>query len=324
MICARRVLRPEYRRLSDELSLERGVIALLCERSRRKWQSLGVGSHHPAHRRTISIPIMRDGRILPSPRKIAAAAAAAANHGQKAAEQRQDGGDQGVSLVLSPPSPKLAATAFPPPSPADSASSQPGSPTSERLLRNTGRPPMSAGSTSSSATTRGARNSRPATVRRPPPPPPAPLDLPMFAELDFSDALGNQQPRPVVPPSTASWLLADPPAGQQRRSSATSSLAGGIAGTVMAEAGNMLSRLSFGSSSATSPLASPTLLPLAQNQSSIMAQQQAQAAAAMSAGGPADSRTALVGSPQMGGSPSSEAMRSPALSDSHVVVVEQH
>ena len=320
-----RVLRPEYRRLSDELSLEGGVIALLCERSRRKWQSLGVGSNHPAHRRTISIPILRDGMLIPSPRKAAALAASK----NAAVEQRRDqdendqyasAADPAVSLVLSPPSPKKSSafSSQQPSSPPESAAAPGSEPTSPRNdsssgLRSPARPSFKLNS--------HKNNGRSASTRRPPPPPPAPLDLPVFSDLDFSDALGHQQPRPIVPPSTASWLLADPPVSRSlgaRTGSASSASGGG--GGAMAEATNMLSRLSFGSSS-TSPLASPTLLPLAQNS---MSAQQAVAAAA-SEDEYLASRTALVGSPSLGPpSPTSDATKSPTLSDSHVVVVEHH
>ncbi|GAA5987804.1 hypothetical protein JCM10908_007222 [Rhodotorula pacifica] len=310
------VLRPEYRRLSDELSLEGGVIALLCERSRRKWQSLGVGSNHPAHRRTISIPILRDGILIPSPRKAAIAASRkeAAEQQQQQQDEHQSlpGPDPAVSLVLSPPSPKKP-SAFrsqmpeSPELPSGSHESHPSSPRSESGgLRSPARASFKGMS---------SRNGRPAS-RRPPPPPPAPLDLPVFSELDFSDELGNQQPRPIVPPSTASWLLADPPTPRAlgRKNSKSGVSAGGGGGGAMAEATNMLSRLSFGSSS-TSPLTSPTLLPLAQNS---MSAQQARAAVAGSDG--------FGGSPRLGApsSPNSDVTRSPTLSDSHVVVVEQH
>ncbi|GAA5873364.1 hypothetical protein JCM3774_000759 [Rhodotorula dairenensis] len=319
------VLRSEYRRLSDELSLEGGVIALLCERSRRKWQSLGVGSNHPAHRRTISIPIMRDGILMPSPRKKAAEAAAAAAPATVAAgkqkavaeeEEEMSGAvvaDPAVSVVLSPPSPKKP-SAFssrrqpdaPEPSSAhDSHPSLPRSDSGAGGLRSPARSSFKPRDARQAGRSDAAAGSRSGVNRRPPPPPPAPLDLPVFAELDFSDALGNQQPRPIVPPSTASWLLADPPASAaaNRRKGSGSSASGAGGGGALAEATNMLSRISF-SSSSTSPLASPTLLPLAQN--------------------PMSSSQA-GGSPSLDvSSPSSEAPRSPTLSESHVVVVEHH
>ncbi|GAA6048405.1 hypothetical protein JCM3770_003742 [Rhodotorula araucariae] len=211
------VLRTEYRRLADDLDLPGGVIGLLCERSRRKWRSLGVGLATPQPRGIL--PMRAPGAAQPLSVSVPPLAGMSAQAAQDDAGEPQsatterpaqptaEGGaapasESSVSLVLSPPSPVAeAGTATP------RARSLP-----SRTSHDSSRSHASNGHLGDAAHSRAPVPHQRTTRRAPPPPPPpAALDLPTFADLDFGDGapLGpSAHQRPALVPK-ASWLVSD-------------------------------------------------------------------------------------------------------------------
>ncbi|GJN91137.1 hypothetical protein Rhopal_004155-T1 [Rhodotorula paludigena] len=301
------VLRSEYRRLDRKLDLPGGIIGLLCERSRRKWRALGVGSAQPqAHsmmsvagaRRPLSVVVSAGVETKPEdedePKSAATERPAASDVKGKGKENDAPAdaaaGTLSPSLVLSPPSPEVERA----PQLPSQASSR-----SNSSSFHLGDPPR----TSSSA-------SGPRAPRRPPPPPAAPIDLPTFSELDFSDLHAPSAPgeRPVVIPR-ASWLLSD---ANNTGGGKSRSPSGGVAG-------GMLSRLSFGSSAGTrSPPDSATILPLSRAPShGDLRGEDAHGETVAQIGERNTSRTALVASSPEQSSP----VEGPASPVEHVQVV---
>ncbi|GAA5872913.1 hypothetical protein JCM8547_003263 [Rhodosporidiobolus lusitaniae] len=294
------VLRAPYRRLAVQSSIEGGIIGLLCERSRRKWRSLGVGTRTTAangrsplsvivpngvgagKRATTAVGVEVDGRDEQDEGeepKSAATMKAGAFSSQQQENQppsltdgasssspvspplhpldpsttegaAADASASTVELVLSPPSPsKRQQQPF-----SSSAASGSGSRTSHESSRSRAstssrhsqdqylqQPPRRSSGSSHSAGQNGRRVSR-----RPPPPPAAPLALPTFSELDFSDSLpdgvspNGYAGNGAVPIPTATWLLND---GAERALSVSTSPG----------QGGLMSRLSFTSSNGPTP-----------------------------------------------------------------------
>ncbi|BGP48907.1 Cell wall assembly regulator [Rhodotorula kratochvilovae] len=298
------VLRAEYRRLADKLDLPGGIIGLLCERSRRKWRSLGVGSatHQPRGILPMTVPGQPLSVVVPpssgtgveavqgeedepqsatTERPSQAQAQEAALPAAEGSTVVTSASESNVSLVLSPPSPTKAGTA-----PAASLPS--------RSSHDSARSHKSSASGASSAYLRESPRSHPSARQqqqrapRRPPPPPAALFLPTFTDLDFSDAVSadpaspqGQRP-PLVP--KASWLLSD----------GRDAVANAAAGA--------LSRLSIGSSG-TPTTASGALLP-----TSLSREESEENGIALAERN--SSRTALV-SGGGGGSPTDEMSGSP-------------
>ncbi|GAA5889409.1 hypothetical protein JCM5296_006353 [Sporobolomyces johnsonii] len=233
------VLRAQYRRLAAQSSIdEGGLIALLAERSRRKWRSLGVGSAQPQFKPTSAM--LRAGAgplsvVVPRSSSTGVDTHEGEEEPKSAVTERAppltvtlpdglshplappadaaaaDASASPVELVLSPPSPTRA----PPPLPPVTASSSPhtspyASPrTSQDSSRTEGflrDPPRSFRSRSASNTS----NSNKRQSRRPPPPPPAPLMLPTFSELDFSET-GPAPPTPQLPLPQPGWATLEDP-----------------------------------------------------------------------------------------------------------------
>ncbi|GAA5971176.1 hypothetical protein JCM11641_004173 [Rhodosporidiobolus odoratus] len=272
------VLRSTYRRLAAQLSIEDsvGIIGLLCERSRRKWRSLGVGTRSASNgsslngRNPLSVSVP-NGHVSPiaeqdEPKSQSTTRASSVSHDreQQDGNQTPNGGPSSstlvspstpptsppshplapteadeaaanasnVELVLSPPSPTAAFHNPPLPRPRSAASNPRSSHESARSRTSTSSDPQ--GFLQQPPWGKGLRQPRRA------PPPPAPLALPTFSELDFSEAIqggsGAQTAgyggRPAVPIPTATWLLNDGAAAD--RSSTSPS--------------GLMSRLSFGSS----------------------------------------------------------------------------
>ncbi|GAA5826492.1 hypothetical protein JCM11251_002396 [Rhodosporidiobolus azoricus] len=152
-----------------------------------------------------------------------------------------------VEFTFSPPSPTATFTNGPPLPPASSASSP------SRASHDSARSRTSSREGSSSQylqqpprrSSGSQQQARQARQPRRPPPPPAPIGLPTFSELDFSDAVVDSSAsstagyggRGAVPIPTATWLLND---GADRPSPLQQQGAGGL-----------MSRLSFGSSGPT-------------------------------------------------------------------------
>ncbi|GAA5896388.1 hypothetical protein JCM6882_001001 [Rhodosporidiobolus microsporus] len=161
-----------------------------------------------------------------------------------------------VELTFSPPSPTAT---FKPPALPSSSSSQP----DRRTSHDSSRSRTSSSHDGSQYLQQPSRRSSGSAAqqqhqqqrrqpRRPPPPPAAPIGLPTFSELDFSDALADPAAvstagyggRGAVPIPTATWLLND---GAERSNLVSSSShpqgpGGG---------GGLMSRLSFGSAGPT-------------------------------------------------------------------------
>ncbi|BGO92089.1 hypothetical protein NBRC10512_000820 [Rhodotorula toruloides] len=298
------VLRSEYRRMLAQLPPESGIVALLCERSRRKWRSLGVGSAQPgatliqpAPRRPLSI-------VLPPPAQQEVdveAVGAEADPGVEAepkstATERPPPGPFGPSekqskentapsdpLAGSEPPSSAVSLVLSPPSPSDSTPPPDSSASTSHLMRNATRSPPNGHDTRYlSDPPRSSRVRQQQQPRkRAPPPPPAPIEVPLFTDLDFSDALPSPAPgqRPQVAPG-ASWLLSDGRAG-----------------------GGMLSRLSISSQP------SDTILPLSHKSSSgaLKHQRQPSQETVASLANRNSSRTALVGESPTDDKPASGA-----------------
>ncbi|GAA6043627.1 hypothetical protein JCM8097_008297 [Rhodosporidiobolus ruineniae] len=275
------ILTTPYRRLAASLDLtdSGGLIGLLCERSRRKWRSLGVGvgvgerTAKAAGRRPLSILVpngngtgkgkesmstgveaeqgeededaksaatMKAGPFSPDSQEEGENRPPALEGGEQTESSAADASASTVELVLSPPSPTATFGARLPPLSASSRQSEDSSTGVDPTVY-LQQPPRS--------TKRSSKPSPQPRARRAPPPPAAPLDLPTFTDLDFSDAFNpadvpgysrsGEGPggRPVSLVPTASWLLND------------------SAAAVSAAA----SRLSFGNGGSRSP--SPSLLP---------------------------------------------------------------
>ncbi|GAA5957010.1 hypothetical protein JCM21900_001754 [Sporobolomyces salmonicolor] len=234
------VLRSQYRRLAAQSSIdEGGLIALLAERSRRKWRSLGVGSAQPQPRPT-SVMLKSGGGPLSVviPRSSSTGVDAHAegeeepNSSVTARAPRlnltspdgpshplapptdaaaADASASPVELVLSPPSPTRAPLSLPPVTASSSPHTSPyASPrTSQDSSRTEGflrDPPRLFRSRSASDTS----NSHKRQSRRAPPPPPAPLMLPTFSELDFSET-GQAPPTPQLPLPQPGWATLEDP-----------------------------------------------------------------------------------------------------------------
>ncbi|BGP25287.1 glucan synthesis regulatory protein [Rhodotorula toruloides] len=299
------VLRSEYRRILTQLPPASGIVALLCERSRRKWRSLGVGSAQPrttvlqpAPRRPLSI-------VLPPPAQRQADVEAVGEDGEGANEEPKStaterpppgpfgpSGEQSkenasptdpltgkeapssaVSLVLSPPSPSAST---PPP---DSSAS------TSQLMRDAARSPPNGHDTRylrDPPRSSRSRQQQQQPRKRAPPPPPAPIDVPLFTDLDFSDAFPSPAlgQRPQVAPG-ASWLLSDGRVGA-----------------------GMLSRLSISSAP------SDSILPLSHTSSSgaLRHQRQPSQETVASLANRNTSRTALVGDSPTDDKPASGAI----------------
>ncbi|BGP32766.1 Cell wall assembly regulator [Rhodotorula toruloides] len=298
------VLRSEYRRMLAQLPPESGIVALLCERSRRKWRSLGVGSAQPratliqpAPRRPLSI-------VLPPPdqQKVDVEAVGAegeagiAEEPKSTATERPPPGPFGPSderskentapsdpLTGSEPPSSAVSLVLSPPSPSDSTPPPDSSASTSHLMRNGSRSPPNGYDTrylrDPPRSSRVRQQQQPR--KRAPPPPPAPIELPLFTDLDFSDALPSPAPgqKPPVAPG-ASWLLSDGRAG-----------------------GGMLSRLSISSQP------SDTILPLSHKSSSraLKHQRQPSQETVASLANRNTSRTALVGESPTDGKPASGA-----------------
>ncbi|GAA5844443.1 hypothetical protein JCM9279_006308 [Rhodotorula babjevae] len=305
------VIRTEYRRLAAKLDLSGGVIGILCERSRRKWRSLGVGSSVPQPRGML--PMRVPGRPLSVAVHASSATGIEADEDgepKSAATERpalappipvvneaeiHPVASSSVELVLSPPSPTAALVDLPPLPPSrtshDSARSHASSRGStaggDGYLRDPPRSPRSP----RRALAQQQQQQQQRHARRPPPPPPAALDLPTFVDLDFSDVVGGGARRadgssPTGGPSSgvvprASWLLSSATDGRD----------------ALAHAGTAaLSRLSMSSSNggARSPTLLPVALSRAESDEQYHHQQRAQGGIALTERG-SSSRTALVG-----------------------------
>ncbi|BGP16899.1 hypothetical protein JCM10213_007344 [Rhodosporidiobolus nylandii] len=278
------VLRAPYRRLYASLSLadQGGIVALLCERSRRKWRSLGVGTRAQPASNGIGSSAGSAGRRTPTPLSVVVPerrssdtkVEVAGNEGGEGSadtarpEQEQQQND--APPLISPPAVSPTSPAHPlapteqdaananasnvelvlsPPSPTHAFSNPPlPSIVSPRTSHESMRSHASGSSHGSGYLQQPPRRSKAGAdqqqrrqSRRPPPPPPAPIGLPTFSELDFSDTLGAQ-PSPGYanngggqkPIPTATWLLND---GE---------------GTPR-PGGGMMGRLSFGSAGGGSP-----------------------------------------------------------------------
>ncbi|GAA5900122.1 hypothetical protein JCM8208_002021 [Rhodotorula glutinis] len=277
------VIRTEYRRLAAKLDLSGGVIGILCERSRRKWRSLGVGSSVPQPRGML--PMRVPGRPLSAVAVQASSATGIDAHDDDDDEPKSatterppaplappipvvnegeihPSASSNVELVLSPPSPTALLVDLPPLPPSrrtshDSARSHTSSTAGgDGYLRDPPRSPRSP----RRALAQQQQQQQQRHARRPPPPPVAALDLPTFVDLDFSDTVagGGGARRAdgtsptggpgggggVVP--KASWLLSSATDGRD----------------ALANAGTAaLGRLSMSSSNGGAR--SPTLLPVA-------------------------------------------------------------
>ncbi|KPV77638.1 uncharacterized protein RHOBADRAFT_51465 [Rhodotorula graminis WP1] len=311
------VVRTEYRRLAAKLDLSGGVIGILCERSRRKWRSLGVGSSVPQPRGML--PMRVPGRAPSQPLSVAVRASSATgieahddddddDEPESATTERpalappipivnetdiHPAASSSVELVLSPPSPTAPLVDLPPLPPSrtshDSARSHASSRGSvaggDGYLRDPPRSPRSP----RRALAYQQQQQQQRHARRPPPPPPAALDLPTFVDLDFTDVGGSGASRTdggttaagVVP--KASWLLSSATDGRD----------------ALANAGTAaLGRLSMSSSNGGGAR-SPTLLPVALSRAESdeqyhHQQAHAQRGIALTERG-SSSRTALVG-----------------------------
>ncbi|GAA6025575.1 hypothetical protein JCM11491_005996 [Sporobolomyces phaffii] len=226
------ILRSQFRRLASET--EGGVIGLLAERSRRKWRSLGIGSAQPRPQPGMST---RGPNHVPLSVVTETSAGASATEDEPASAATMKApvspplmsdplspnpSEHNVEVTLSPPSPKGAPATLPP---LDTTSTPPT--TSPRTSQDHHRGQKSPQSPDGflrdppRAYKASQRNPPPPAspqprARRNPPPPPAPISVPVFSDLDFSD-----QAYPVSPlgPSTTSSA-----GGEDGVSSATSAL----------------------------------------------------------------------------------------------------
>ncbi|GAA6003085.1 hypothetical protein JCM10207_001977 [Rhodosporidiobolus poonsookiae] len=241
------ILRAPYRRLAAQLDSDSGLIGLLAERSRRKWRSLGVGTRAaPPTRSPLSVIVpngtapQEEGEEEPKSASTMKAGPFSSQQAQGQGQENQQpngaGSASGSHPLVNgagddPASPSSVQLTFSPPSPATTLSNPPfprpgsaASRTSHESARSRGSqdgylasPPFSSRRSPSS---HSHSESQP-RARRAPPPPAAPLALPTFSELDFSDSIDTLHPaaagysgHPGVPIPTATWLLAD---GAERR-----------------------------------------------------------------------------------------------------------
>ncbi|GAA5989711.1 hypothetical protein JCM5350_007365 [Sporobolomyces pararoseus] len=212
------ILRSQFRRLAAQT--EGGIIGLLAERSRRKWRSLGIGSTQPRPQAAMSHRGFQQTPLS----VVTQAAPASSSTGVEVEEEPASAvtmkgpisplsndplspnpSEHNVEVTLSPPSPKGPPAALPP---LDTTSTPPTtSPrTSQDNNRNGQRSPQSPDGflrDPPKAYKASQRNpqSQP-RARRNPPPPPAPISVPIFSDLDFSEQSYNV-PSPLGIPSSS-------------------------------------------------------------------------------------------------------------------------
>ncbi|GAA5876484.1 hypothetical protein JCM16303_003551 [Sporobolomyces ruberrimus] len=203
------VLRSQFRRLAGQT--EGGIIGLLAERSRRKWRSLGIGSAQPRPQAAMSSKGFNHASLSVVTQGHSGSSSAGTEVEEEPASAVTMKGppsphvndplspnpsEHNVEVTLSPPSPKGPPAMLPP---LDTTSTPPTtSPrTSQDRQRNgTGQkspqspdgflqgPPRAYKASQRNPQSQPQSQPR---ARRNPPPPVAPISVPIFSDLDFSE-----------------------------------------------------------------------------------------------------------------------------------------